>query len=329
VERLVEGMEGRADATRKHSGEVIQRIAAAAPLLVAGSADLAGSNNTTIKDASDVGPGASGEDPFLGANVHYGVREHAMAAITNGMALDGTFVPVAGTFMVFSDYMRPSLRLAALMKARSTFVFTHDSIFLGEDGPTHQPIEHLDALRAIPGLTVFRPADGVETAMAWAWVLRHAEGPTALSLSRQGVPALEREAPFAPEDVWKGAYLVREGGARPDVVLLATGSEVPLAVEAARKLGAEGVEARVVSAPSLERLAAQDPAYVEDLLPPDVPAVAVEAGRGESFWRWVGRDGLVYGMERFGLSAPWKDLAEHFGYVPDKLAGAVRRHLGR
>jgi transketolase len=329
VERLVDGMAGKADATRKHSGEVIQRIAGMAPALVGGSADLAGSNNTTIKSASDVGPACSEEDPFLGANVHYGVREHAMAAITNGIALDGTFLPFAGTFMVFSDYMRPSLRLAALMKLRSTFVFTHDSIFVGEDGPTHQPVEQLDALRAIPNLTLFRPADGVETAMAWAWVLRHEQGPTVLSLSRQGVPALEREAPFAPEDVWKGAYVVREGGARPDVALLATGSEVALCVETARKLHAEGLEARVVSVPSLERFAAQDEAYHQAVLPADLPAVAVEAGRAESFRALVGREGLVYGLDRFGLSAPWKDLAEHFGYVPDELAAAVRRHLGR
>jgi len=327
IAHLLEGMDTRADATRKHSGEVIQRIVARAPILVGGSADLAGSNNTTIKGASDVGPSASGEDAFEGSNVHYGVREHAMAAITNGMALDGTFVPFAGTFMVFSDYMRPSLRLAALMKVRSTFAFTHDSIFVGEDGPTHQPIEQLDALRAIPGLTLFRPADGVETAMAWAWVLLHAEGPTALALTRQGVPALEREAPFAPEDVWKGAYLLREGGPQPDVVLVATGSEVAVAAEAARKLDAEGLQVRVVSAPSLERFAAQGDDYRDALLPRGVPVVAVEAARGESFRGLTGRDGLVYGLDRFGLSAPWKDLAEHFGYVPDKLAEAVRRHL--
>ena len=329
VARLVEGMEGRADATRKHSGEVLQRLDALLPGLVGGSADLAGSNNTRLKSRGDVGPAGSAEDPFGGANLHFGVREHAMAALTNGMALDGTFLPFAGTFMVFSDYMRPALRLAALMKLRSSFVFTHDSIFVGEDGPTHQPIEHLDALRVIPGLTVFRPADGVETAMAWAWVLAHAEGPTALALSRQNVPALEREAPFVPEDVWKGAYVVREGGAAPDVVLIATGAEVPLALEAAHKLGAAGVEARVVSAPSLERFAAQDEAWRTAVLPPGVPRIAVEAGRGESFWRLVGLEGLVYGLERFGLSAPWKDLAEHFGYVPDTLAEAVRRHLGR
>ncbi len=328
--RLAEGLEGRSDATRKHSGAVIQRLVAAAPFFVGGSADLAGSNNTTIEGGGEVGP-AAGEDadPFAGSNIHYGVREHAMAAITNGLALDGTFLPFAGTFMVFSDYMRPSLRLAALMKARSTFVFSHDSIFVGEDGPTHQPVEHLDALRAIPGFTLFRPADGVETAAAWAWVAARAEGPVALALSRQGVPAFARDAGFRPEDVWKGGYVVRAAEGRPDVVLLATGSEVPLACEAATKLGAEGVRARVVSVPSLELLEAQPASYVDELVPPDVPAVAVEAGRGESFRVLVGRAGLVYGIRRFGASAPWKRLAEFFGFTPDALASAVRVHLGR
>ena len=195
---LAEGFEGKPDATRKHSGAVIQRIQELAPFLVGGSADLAGSNNTEIKATGYVGSAAGeGEDPFSGSNIHFGVREHSMAAITNGIALDGTFRPFCATFMVFSDYMRPSLRLAAMMKLPAVFVFTHDSIFVGEDGPTHQPVEQLDALRAIPGLTVFRPADGVETAMAWAWALQRAHGPVALALTRQGVPPLKREVPFA------------------------------------------------------------------------------------------------------------------------------------
>jgi len=321
---LCEGLEGKDDATRKHSGAVIQKLAAAAPFFVGGSADLAGSNNTDIKSEAAVG---SGDDPFAGSNIHFGVREHAMAAMTNGIALDGTFLPFCGTFMVFSDYMRPSLRLAALMGVRSTFVFTHDSIFVGEDGPTHQPIEQLDALRAIPGLTVFRPADGVEAAMAWAWVAERAEGPVALSLTRQRVPALKREAPFTPEDVWRGGYVVRDTEGAPDVVLLASGSEVPLACDAATLLAAEGQRARVVSVPCLERLAAQDDAYVEALVPAGLPCIAVEAGRGESFRGLVGRQGLVYGIDRFGASAPWKQLAEHFGFTPEKLAEAVRVHL--
>ena len=330
VARLCAGLEGKSDATRKHSGTAIQRLAEAAPnLLVGGSADLTGSNNTAVPGSPVVGPAApAGSDPFAGANLHYGVREHAMAAVTNGIALDGTFLPFAGTFMVFSDYMRPSLRLAALMRARSTFVFSHDSIFLGEDGPTHQPIEHLDALRAIPGLTVFRPADGLETAASWAWVALHADGPVALALTRQGVPALERPGAFDAQDVWKGAYVLREAE-RAQVVLVASGSEVALACEAAARLAAEGVRARVVSAPSLERFAAQPEAYRRAVLPAELPAVAVEAALGESYRALVGREGLVYGIRRFGASAPWQELAEHFGFTPDRLAAAVRKHLGR
>ena len=325
VERLVEGLEGKSDATRKHSGTASGRIAAAAPsLLLGGSADLAGSNNTTIASAGTIG---QGDAPFAGANVHFGVREHAMAAITNGIALDGTFLPFAGTFLVFSDYMRPSVRLSALMRARSTFVFTHDSIFVGEDGPTHQPIEQLDALRAIPGLTVIRPADAVEVALAWAWIVQRARGPVALALSRQTVPALKREAPFSPELFWRGAYVVRDSGGEPDVALLASGSEVSLACAAAELLSSDGIAARVVSVPSLEWLGAQPAALRDELLPPGLPLVAVEAGRGESWRALVGRDGLVYGIERFGASAPYKKLAEYFGFTPEALAKRVREHV--
>jgi transketolase len=325
VERLIDGLEGKADATRKHSGTALGRIAALAPsLLLGGSADLAGSNNTTVSGSGAIG---QGDEPFAGLNVNFGVREHAMAAITNGIALDGSFLPYAGTFLVFSDYMRPSLRLAALMRARSTFVFTHDSIFVGEDGPTHQPIEQLDALRAIPGLTVIRPADAIEAALAWAWIVQRAKGPVALALSRQSVPALKREAPFAPEQVWRGAYTVRDSSGEPDVALLASGSEVSLACEAAALLSSDGIAARVVSVPSLEWLAAQPAAFRDELLPEGLPLVAVEAGRGESWRGLVGREGLVYGIERFGASAPYKKLAEHFGFTPDALAKRVREHL--
>ncbi len=325
VRDVAEGFEGKAAATRAHSGEAIQRVVAAAPnLWIGGSADLAGSNNTTIKSSDHLG---DGEDPFSGSNIHFGVREHAMGAITNGIALDGTLLPFSGTFMVFSDYMRPALRLAALMKIRSTFVFTHDSIFVGEDGPTHQPVEHLDALRAIPGLTLFRPADGVEAAMAWAYIAKQADGPVALSLSRHKVDAVKREAAFTPEDVWKGGYLVRDPNGRPDVVLVATGSEVSLACEAAALLGEGGTAVRVVSVPSLDLLRRQGAAYLDELVPTDIPAVAVEAGMGESLRGIVGRQGLVYGMKGFGASASAGALAEHFGFVPDALAAAVRAHL--
>ncbi len=331
VEKLAQGLEGKEDATRKHSGTVLQRLAPVAPYLVGGSADLAGSNNTTLAGGGFVGPAAErGTDPFAGRNLHFGVREHAMAAITNGLALDGTFLPYAGTFLVFSDYMRPAIRLAALMGVRSIFVFSHDSILTGEDGPTHQPIEHLDALRVIPGLTLFRPADAVETAMAWAWALSEARGPVVLVLSRQKVPAFKREVPFAPTDVWRGAYAVREPATAPDVVLLATGSEVPLACQAGDLLRERGVAARVVSCPSVELFVAQPPQVRRALLPADGPAVvAVEAGRGETLLRLLGSRGLVYGIDRFGASAPHPDLAELFGFTPEKLAARVLAHLGR
>jgi transketolase len=275
-----------------------------------------------------VGPAAGdGVDPFAGRNLHFGIREHAMAALSNGLSLDGHFVPYAATFLVFSDYLRPSLRLACLMGLRVVYVFTHDSIFLGEDGPTHQPIEHLDALRAIPGLTVFRPADGVETAMAWGWALERARGPVALALTRQDVPPLVRPAGFAPADVWRGGYAVTQPAGPPDVVLMATGSEVALAVDAAAKLAPDGVVARVVSLPSLELWAEQPDDWRRTLVPEATPVVAVEAARGESFRRWIGARGLVVGIDHFGASAPAGALAPHFGFTPDQLAERVRRHL--
>jgi len=261
--------------------------------------------------------------------VNFGVREHAMGAITNGIALDGTFAPYCGTFLVFSDYMRPSVRLAALMKARSLFVFTHDSIFVGEDGPTHQPIEHVDALRAIPGLVVFRPADGVETALAWSYALKDARGPVAFALTRQALPVLKRECAFDARDVLRGAYKVRDPRGRPDVVLVATGSEVAVACDAATLLAESGIAARVVSAPSLELLREQGDAYVRSLLEPGVPAVAVEAGRGQALRALIGPSGLVLGMESFGASAPYQALAKHFGFVGDAVAARVRAFLGR
>ena len=322
-------LEGKKAATRKHSGAVLQHAAKALPWLIGGSADLAESNATDVKDGGHVGPAAGdGVDPFAGRNLHFGIREHAMGALCNGIALDGHFVPYAATFLVFSDYMRPAIRLAALMGQRVVYVFTHDSIFLGEDGPTHQPIEHLDALRAIPELTVFRPADGVETAMAWAWALERASGPVALALTRQDLPPLVRPAGFAPIDVWRGGYAVVDPSSRPDVVLLATGSEVALAVDTAAKLSGDGIAARVVSLPSLELWAAQSEEQRRALVPADdTPVVAVEAARGDSFRRWIGARGLVVGIDRFGASAPIGALAEHFGFTPDQLAARIRQHL--
>ena len=328
--RLAEGLAGKDAATRKHGATVLARLVDLAPHWVGGSADLAGSAAPPILAGRGiVGRGAAaGADPFAGDNIHFGVREHAMAAITNGIALDRTLRPYCGTFLIFSDYMRPALRLAALMKLPSTFVFTHDSIFLGEDGPTHQPIEQLDSLRAVPGLTVFRPADGIETAMAWAWIAQRARGPAMLALSRQTLRALEREAPFALEDVWRGGYAVRDPGADAKVVLVASGSEVVLACDAADKLRAEGLTARVVSLPCLELFLEQPEEYRHRLVPEDgAPVIAVEAARGESLRRLVGHRGLICGIDRFGASAPLADLAEAFGFTPDRLATRIRDHV--
>jgi transketolase len=332
---LVEGMEGIADATRKHSAKMLERLADLVPFMAGGSADLAGSAAPPIvKSAGVVGPAVgAGVDPFAGRNIHFGVREHAMGAIANGIGLDGTFLPYCGTFMIFSDYMRPSIRLAALQKTPTLFVFTHDSIFVGEDGPTHQPVEQIDSLRVIPGLTVFRPADGVETAMAYAWYLEQSRGPVLLSLTRQTVPGLERPASFEAADVWKGAYIVSDPsetdpGEKADVVLLATGSEVGVAVDAASLLAKDGLKARVVSMPCVE-LFLNQPEPDQDAIVPDdgTPIVAIEAGRGETLRRFVGRRGLVIGMESFGASAPYPALAEHFGFTAESVAKRVKAHV--
>ncbi len=327
VAEIAAGLADKKAATRKHSGEVIQRAAAALPFLIGGSADLAESNNTLVKDGGNVGPTASG-DRFAGRNLHFGIREHAMGSLANGIALDGAFVPYVATFLVFSDYMRPAIRLAALMGLRVVYVLTHDSIFLGEDGPTHQPIEHLDALRAIPNLTVFRPADGLETALAWGFALERAQGPVALALTRQDLPPLPRSAALDLDGFARGGYVVREATGRADAVLVATGSEVTLACAAAEKLAGQGVAARVVSMPSLECFAAQPAAFRRTILPDDgTPIVAIEAARGESFWRWIGARGLVLGIDGFGASAPIAPLAEKFGFTPDAVAARVLAHV--
>ncbi len=309
-------------ATRAMSGQAINHLAAELPYLVGGSADLAGSNKNTIVNSPHVAP-----DEFSGRNIHFGVREHAMAAMVNGMALYGSFVPFGATFLAFSDYMRPALRLSALMKIRALQIFTHDSIGLGEDGPTHQPVEQLWALRLIPGMTVWRPADGVETAMAWSYAVGEGEeGPHALVFTRQKVAPLARDTDFDPESVWRGAYILKDHP-QAQGVIIATGSEVGLAVRASQLLDKEGLMFRVVSMPSVERFLAQDPAYQERVLPPHLKKVSIEAGRALPWMALTGREGLNLGVEDFGQSAPAKEVYAHFGLTPEAVAASIREWL--
>ena len=313
-------------ATRVASGEAIDALASAVPLLVGGSADLGESNNTEMKDCGVM----SAETPG-GRNIYFGVREHAMAAAINGMAAHGGVVPFGGTFLVFSDYCRPAIRIAALSSFRSIFVFTHDSVGLGEDGPTHQPIEHLAALRAMPELTVVRPADANETAMAWKLALEN-DGPTALALTRQAVPHLSGTAAGGATGLLRGAYVVSEGAdGPPDAIIIASGSEVGLAVEAQALLAPRGVRARVVSMPCWSRFEAQDRAYREEVLPPDVRArVSVELGTTMGWRRWVGDDGDCIGIDgRFGASAPGKVVIENLGFTPENVAARVEAVVER
>ncbi|GHG18228.1 transketolase [Streptomyces filamentosus] len=323
---------GKSVATRAASGKVLQALGEVVPELWGGSADLAGSNNTTIDKTSSFLPEGNPlpeADPY-GRTIHFGIREHAMAAEMNGIALHGNTRIYGGTFLVFSDYMRNAVRLSALMHVPVTYVWTHDSIGLGEDGPTHQPVEHLASLRAIPGLNVVRPADANETAIAWREIMkRHTReylkgAPHGLALTRQGVPT------YAPnEDAAKGGYVLfdAEGGA-PEVVIIATGSEVHLAVEAREALQAEGVPTRVVSMPSVEWFEEQDQAYKDSVLPPSVKArVAVEAGVGLTWHKYVGDAGRIVSLEHFGASADAKVLFREFGFTPEAVAAAARESI--
>ena len=318
-------------ATRAASGKAIQGLAARLPELMGGSADLAESNNTPIAGAAAF----SAAHPE-GRNFHFGVREHAMGAILNGLALSGLIRPYGGTFLIFSDYLRPAIRLAALMKLPVVYVFTHDSIFLGEDGPTHQPIEQLAALRAIPGLVVLRPADARETSAAWRVAVARRDGPTALALTRQKLPLLAGSEAGADSGVARGAYVLHENrsGERPEILLLASGSEVALAIAAANRLGERGVATRVISFPSWELFAAQEASYRDAVLPPEVTArLAVEAGVELGWHRWVGGQGEIVGLEGFGASAPAEALASHFGLtaeaVVERAETLLRRVSGR
>lgn len=310
-------------ASRNASGIVLNALAARVPELMGGSADLSGSNLTVLKDS----PRFSAEAP-AGRNVHFGVREHAMGAIMNGMSLHGGIIPYGGTFLVFADYMRPAIRLAALMKQQVIYVFTHDSIGLGEDGPTHQPVEHLTALRCIPNLLVLRPADATETAEAWRVALLHRTGPVALVLTRQKLPLLARAEGSATNDVARGAYVLADAGASPQVVLLASGSEVSIALEARQQLNAAGVAARVVSVPSHELFLQQPEAYRSSVLPAGVPRVAVEAAHPMSWHRIVGDRGAVVGIDTFGASAPYQVLYREYGITAERVTAVARALVG-
>jgi transketolase len=303
-------------ATRAASGKVLNAIAPVLPTLIGGSADLAPSNNTYLK-----GYPVFANESYAGRNFHFGVREHGMASVLNGMALHGGVIPYGGTFLVFSDYARPAIRIASISHIPTIFVFTHDSIGLGEDGPTHQPIEHLAALRAIPGLTVIRPADANETVQAWKVALEKRDGPVALLLSRQGLPVLDRTRMSDAAGLAKGAYVLLDTDkVYPDVILIASGSEVHFAVEAHTKLAEQGIAARVVSMPSWELFKAQSEEYRESVLPPAVKVrVAIEAGVTMGWYEWVGPQGTIIGMDRYGASAPYKVIYQHLGFSADNV----------
>ncbi|MEW9531176.1 transketolase [Microbispora sp. NPDC049125] len=324
---------GASMATRKASSEVLNALAPVLPELWGGSADLAESNNTTMKGEPSFIPDEYQTKEFpgnkYGRTLHFGIREHGMGAILNGIALHDGTRPYGGTFLVFSDYMRPSVRLAALMKLPVTYVWTHDSVGLGEDGPTHQPIEHLWALRAIPGLDVVRPADANETSAAWKAVLEHNDRPAGLALSRQNLPVLEGTGD--PDKVARGGYVLREASnGQPEVVLIGTGSEVQIAVEARDLLEAQGIPTQVVSMPCVEWFTAQEPAYKQTVLPPAVRArVAVEAGISMGWREFVGDVGEVLGLEHFGASAPYKTIYEQFGLTADRVVAAAKASLAR
>ena len=312
-------------ATRKASGAVLNALAPALPTLIGGSADLAPSNNTLLTGYDDFQSASP-----TGRNLRFGVREHAMGSILNGLALHGGLLPYGGTFMVFSDYMRPPVRLAAMMGLRIVYVWTHDSAWLGEDGPTHQPVEQLAALRAIPNLVMIRPADANETVAAWRVALERRDGPTGLALTRQKLPVLFETNRNPADTVARGAYVLADSSGIPDVLLIASGSEVHLALEARDLLAQKGVAVRVVSMPSWELFDAQPKSYQESVLPPGVTArLAIEAGVTQGWAKYVGLSGDVIGRDRFGASAPYKVLMEKFGFTAEAVAERALRLINK
>ncbi|MEC8382711.1 MAG: transketolase [Myxococcota bacterium] len=308
-------------ATRASSGTVLQAIAASVPQLIGGSADLAGSNKTTIKNSSHL----SALD-MSGRNIHFGVREHAMAAIANGLSLHGGVRPYCATFLVFHDYMRPSVRLAAIMHQPVIFVYTHDSVYVGEDGPTHQPIEQLMSMRLIPNLHVLRPSDANEVSEAWKYALARHDGPTALVLTRQGLKTVDRNNSNSAANLHRGAYVVYDVE-NPDVILIATGSEVSLAIESASALSGINIKARVVSMPCWKAFDSQSPSYKSQILPNDIPKVSIEAGVTSGWHAYVGYNGICIGLDRFGASAPGHIVAEKLGLSVENVVAKVKSHL--
>jgi transketolase len=312
-----------AQATRAASGKILNALASKLPELIGGSADLAGSNNTDIK-----GAGSFSAERRAGRNFHFGVREHGMGAVLNGIALHRGFIAYGGTFLIFSDYMRPSIRLAALTHLRPIYVFTHDSIGLGEDGPTHQPIEQLSTLRAIPNMTVIRPADATEVVEAWRAAILHKGGPVALVLTRQKVSVVDRTQYAAAAGLHRGGYVLADApGGKPEIVLMGTGSEVELVLGAYEKLMADGRRPRAVSMPCLEYFAQQPQAYRDNVLPPGVPRVAIEAAAPQSWYRWVGERGDIIGIERFGASAPYQRIYRELGLTVEMVVESASRLL--
>ena len=313
--------DSKANATRNSSGEVLNKLADLVPNLIGGSADLAPSNKSNMKNRGDF----SRED-YSGSNLHFGVREHAMAAIANGMAAHGRLTPYVATFFVFCDYMKPSMRLSALMKLPVTYILTHDSIGVGEDGPTHQPVEHLASLRSIPNFVVFRPCDAKETAAGWYAAMSRKSSPTALILTRQNLPQLE----MTGKDALKGAYVILDSGKKPEIILMASGSEVQLVYEAGKQLMEKGVAVRVVSMPSWELFEEQDDSYKKSVFPPDVTKrLAVEAASSFGWHKYTGLEGDIISLDRFGESAPAELLFKKFGFTVENVLERALRLLGR
>ena len=315
--------DGKKIATRQASGKVLNAIAAAFPMLIGGSADLSPSTNTWLNGIADFS-----KENYGGRNFHFGIREHGMASIMNGMAMYGGVVPYGATFFVFSDYLRPAIRIAAISKVKPIYVLTHDTIGLGEDGPTHQPVEHLAALRAIPGCVVIRPSDANETSFAWKYALEHKGGPVALVLTRQGVPVLDQTKLASASNLEKGAYILKEASSTPKAILMSCGSELQFVFKAAEILESEGIPTRIVSFPSWELFDAQSDEYKESVLPKNISAkVAVEAGVKQGWVEYTGTNGAVVSIEKYGASAPENILYKEYGFTPENIVSVVKSRI--